>query len=155
MATSIFDSYFALVTSLVLLMAVATLTGCGGPNLAPVTGMVRLEGKPIGPGVILFLPDKSRGNEGKAAMGNFGPDGVYTLTTYEEGDGALVGHHRVIIRGMSAAGGAAEPVADRPIEPVTSWQEPVISRKYQNSQNPLLSAEVVEGGPRIDFDLER
>lgn len=140
-----------------LILSVLMMSGCGGPKLAPVTGTVRLEGEPVGPGVILFQPDKNKGNEGKAAMGNFGSDGVYTLKTYEEGDGALVGHHKVIIRGFPPSGGDGDQVVgDRPIDNATRWaQEPEISRRYQNAQDPLLSAEVVVGGPPIDFDLER
>ena len=94
----------------------------------------------------------SQGNEGKAAAGRFGPDGVYTLKTYDDGDGALVGHHRVVIRGTPDGGD--DSVADRSVGPITSFAEPVIPRKYANVQNPLLSAEVIKGGSTIGFDLE-
>jgi hypothetical protein len=139
--------------SIALITAASTWIGCGS-NLAPVSGTVRLDGEPVGPGVILFIPDKSQGNEGKSAMGKFGPDGVYTLMTHTKGDGALVGHHRVVIRGGPGSRGGAEPIGDRPVGPVTRQREPVVPRKYQNVQKPLLSADVVPGGSTIDFNLE-
>jgi hypothetical protein len=36
-------------------------------------------------------------NAGKAAVGRIQPDGTYTLTTFEDADGAIVGEHWVTI----------------------------------------------------------
>jgi hypothetical protein len=132
--------------------------GCGGhPQTAPVTGKVTLHGKPVGPGSILFMPDEDRGTKGKAASGNFGPDGAYTLTTYRDGDGAVVGFHKVTIRLISAPAAAENRGSvERPMTPTRTGGggETDIRVKYANVQRPLLSAEVSKGGGPIDFDLK-
>ena len=69
--------------------------GCspkGGMPTAPVSGTVTYQGNPVTSGTVMFVPQT-----GKAATGNIGPDGHYTLTTYDEGDGAVLGTHRVEI----------------------------------------------------------
>ena len=66
---------------------------------APVSGKVTCNGQPITEGYVLFTPilDASADpkKSGKSAYGTIQPDGTYTLTTYEEGDGALLGRHEV------------------------------------------------------------
>src|SRR5262245_3303776 len=67
--------------------------GCGGgPTLGRVTGKVTYAGKPVTQGRIWFYPEA-----GRAALGEIGPDGTYTLTTFKPNDGALVGPHRVAV----------------------------------------------------------
>ena len=86
-----------------------------------------------------------------AASGSVGPDGAYTLTTYDEGDGAVVGFHKVTIRFASALGAGPGSVE----RPVTSQGGAADIRvKYANVQNPLLTAEVKRGGCSVDFDLK-
>ena len=84
-------------------MAVA---GCGvlgcresSYELAPVRGTVSIDGQPLTSGKLMFAPiTSSAGQEaGKAALGLLQPDGSYVLTTYEYGDGAVVGEHWVSI----------------------------------------------------------
>jgi hypothetical protein len=98
--------------------AMLVLTGCGnGDNFstAPVTGKVVLNGEPVTEGSITFSPISDGKSElsGKPASGTIQSDGTFTLTTYEEGDGAVVGKHRVmyspplIVPGDPAAGGHA------------------------------------------------
>jgi hypothetical protein len=50
---------------------------------------------------VIFLPA-----DGRSAIGEFGPDGMYQLTTHEPGDGAVVGEHRVIVQARSGEGDA-------------------------------------------------
>jgi hypothetical protein len=73
-------------------------SGCGSGNVDvyPVKGKVLFDGQPmIGGGSISFVP---LGNKpGKAAGGEIAEDGSFTLTTYKEGDGCMLGEFRVII----------------------------------------------------------
>ena len=78
--------------------------GCGDSayDVAPVRGRVLCNGKPVGSGVIAFTPvggvaGRTEGS-GKPAMANVQSDGTFVLTTYEDGDGALVGEHAVSFR---------------------------------------------------------
>ena len=124
------------------------LTGCGGSDIQPIHGKITLNGNPIGPGDILFIPDSSKGTKGKGATGSFEADGVYTLTTYNKGDGALVGHHRVVIRPRAPGAKPGEEFFGNP-----RTLAPIAPKYGINSQTPL-KAEVIAGEDQIDFDLD-
>lgn len=75
------------------LLVLAATAGCNrGPKMAPVTGTVRLNGKPLEFGVITFQPPT-----GQPAQGEIQRDGTFTLSTYRANDGAVVGKHKVRI----------------------------------------------------------
>lgn len=88
-------------------LAISTL-GCSGSSnpVAPVNGVVTLNGKPVADMVVTFTPvpgkTASVGDEntpGKSATGNTDAEGKFTLSTYERNDGALVGEHKVTVFG--------------------------------------------------------
>jgi hypothetical protein len=76
-------------------IASAFLVGCGSqPQTFPVHGRVVFEdGTPVRFGSIETLSVDQRVN----ARGTIGPDGTFSLTTYENNDGAVPGEHRVAI----------------------------------------------------------
>lgn len=77
---------------------------------ANVSGVVKLDGKPLSLGLVIFTPEL-----GRAATGPIQADGSYTLGTYKPGDGALVGKHcvTVLAREESAGGTAGSPLVHR------------------------------------------
>lgn len=83
-------------------MALSTLPGCGASFEKPVRtvqGTVKVEGKLATEGYVLFTPMLGGGSDpmesGKSASGTIQSDGTFELTTYSEGDGAIIGKHRV------------------------------------------------------------
>lgn len=81
-----------------------TITACGrGPNIAPVSGLVTLDGKPVAGAAVLFMPVEG-GVPARAATKD---DGSFALTTFEEKDGALVGRHRVAVSKVETTGATA------------------------------------------------
>jgi hypothetical protein len=125
----------------------ACAAGCSErPQLAPVQGTITLGGKPIGPGNILFIPDVAKGTQGKAASGAFEADGEYVLTTFQPGDGAIVGEHKVVITPRAVG---VEPGG----EVATRTKLPPIPPKYKNAAQSPLSATVRDGTNTIDFPL--
>jgi hypothetical protein len=56
--------------------------------------VVLTTGKPLTKGTIYFEPVSAPGLK---ASGKIQPDGTYSLTTYQEGDGAVEGEHRVYL----------------------------------------------------------
>src|SRR5687767_13278701 len=68
-------------------------------ELAPVRGVVTLNEKRLPQGGIMFSPvaKGDSANSGKAAVGKIQPDGSFSLTTFEDNDGAIVGEHWVTI----------------------------------------------------------
>jgi len=81
-------------------LAAAVLPGCSSSSLAPVHGRVTCHGKPVPQAGVIFSPmPKAEGDReaGKAASGSTDADGRFVLTTYKDGDGALIGRHRASI----------------------------------------------------------
>ena len=79
-----------------LWVACLAAVGCDSrPSVAPVRGVVKMDGKPLPGGRVMFSPIAS-GDEkivGKSAIGQIQKDGSFVLSTYEDGDGALIGSH--------------------------------------------------------------
>jgi hypothetical protein len=86
--------------SVVALAPLLIVSGCGGASdqpmfsgkTVPVKGTVTYKGKPLKRGIVRFEPDAGREAEGK-----IGPDGTFSLTTFQPGDGAIPGAHRVAV----------------------------------------------------------
>lgn len=83
-------------------LLLSCVAGCGGGqpfSVAPVSGTVRCNGTPLKEGLVVFVPvgkaDGKAKETGRSASGLIQPDGTYQLTTYDAGDGAIVGPHTV------------------------------------------------------------
>ncbi len=121
------------------------LMGCGGeskPSTVPVTGLVTLNGEPVAEASVTFYPQ-----EGRSASGVTDSSGIFTLTTFEAGDGAIAGKHRVSIGKQSNV-----PAGNTPEELAKIKEE--IPSKYNNAETSGLTADVVAGQDApIDFNL--
>ncbi|HMP07811.1 MAG TPA: carboxypeptidase regulatory-like domain-containing protein, partial [Lacipirellulaceae bacterium] len=67
--------------------------GCGSSDLVPVSGTVRLEGKPLSSGSVQFSPSGG----GRPAFGDVAADGGFQLSTAKLGDGARPGSYWVSV----------------------------------------------------------
>ena len=147
-----------LVTALVGPLALALVVGCGGPGgpaaspTAAVSCTVTVNGSPLDQGSIQFMPDKDKGTEGRSANGVIKNGKVDKLTTYpdEDGDGAIIGSHKVEITSMSAGEGAGESPVPGEITVRGSVQR--IPPMY-NSQTTLTANVTKEGPNNFTFDL--
>jgi len=74
---------------LFVLMGLIPMIGCGG-SVAKVEGIVLCDGKPIPDALVFFQPEK-----GKLAKGTTKKDGSFSLTTYRDNDGAVIGRHTI------------------------------------------------------------
>ena len=128
-----------------LLSLVAFLcSGCGQPDdrlpTARVSGTVALDGQPLTAGNIMFFPDSG----GKHAVGMIGADGAFHLSTYESGDGAVVGKHKVVIQ-------ISHGSPDGTAVPQKSSQIPV---KYTQRGTTTLTAEITaEGENQLNLNV--
>jgi hypothetical protein len=81
---------------LVLSLLLAFAIGCGsGPKLVPVSGVVTLNGKPLGEAVIQFLPDPPT-EDAHPADDVTDPEGNYQAETKGR-SGVVPGKYRVVI----------------------------------------------------------
>ena len=87
------------------------MTGCGGsdvPDLATVSGTIKMDSKPLPDATVLFIPAN-----GRPSSGTTDSSGHYTLTYSEQADGVLPGSCRVMIStgkpGKENDDGVSEP----------------------------------------------
>lgn len=132
------------------------LTGCNqGPHTVPVHGTVKVNGEPLSEGVVMFYP-----TSGRPATGQIAEDGSYTLTTLEQGDGAMPGKYAVTIEAVEVTESAPAPksleeeiaagAAGAQPQAKIKWLAP---EEYADRTTTPLSATVVDGDNAIDFDI--
>ncbi|MGL4463359.1 MAG: hypothetical protein ACRDD1_13645 [Planctomycetia bacterium] len=99
----------ALKFAIVLAAVAVGALGCGGgaDQLAtrPVRGTVTIDGKPLSGGTVMFIPTDG----GRYAKGAVDSKGNFTLGTYRNADGAVVGPHRVAIACRKPGSGPDDP----------------------------------------------
>lgn len=81
----------------ILACSIASIIGCGpsGPVMTPVRGTVEYGGDTLTNGKITFSPKDPK--EGRVAESDIAEDGTFSLSTYKNGDGAIVGTYKVSI----------------------------------------------------------
>ncbi len=134
------------------------LTGCGGGGIAPVRGVVTLEGAPVAGATVLFMPDGQGG--GRPASGFTASDGTFRLSTYKPDDGAPAGKYRVLIQKTEAAKdrGAAERAAlERAKDKIEEksrqkGRKPALPEAYAKFDTTPLRCSVPVTGT-VSFDL--
>jgi hypothetical protein len=131
-------------------LAVA-LSGCGSeprPEFAPVSGTVRINGRPQPRLLLRFSPDAEKGNGLPAiATGTSDAQGKYTLRYEfrgEEGEGAPVGWHRVSVIDTSVG---HTPQGQMP-------KPSAVPLPYSNPSTSPLQKEVKPGEQTIDIDID-
>lgn len=87
---------------LATLAALFAVVGCGPGHdyeLAPVRGTVAVAGSPLTAGRVMFAPVAAAGSlkSGKPGFGDLQPDGSFVVSSYSEGDGAVVADHWVSV----------------------------------------------------------
>jgi len=112
------------------------VTGCGDgrPTRVPVSGRVLIDGQPLEHGRIRFYPASNR-----PASAALGPDGRFSLTTYEFGDGCVQGKHPVSVSGTKLS----NPTTQR-------WYAP---KKYAQPSSSGLEFEVTEATDEATIEL--
>jgi arylsulfatase A-like enzyme len=105
----------------------------GPEDVVPVTGIITLDGQPLAGAHVVFFP-----SSGRPAVGVTDDSGRFTLSTYEETDGALPGRHNVAIQFD-----ATRP--DRRL---------IVPAKYSNPETSGFRVQVKPGGANeFAFDL--
>lgn len=130
-------------TQLLILVGVASLTGCGNRNPATqaVTGTVTYQGKPVEGAGVMFMP-----NVGRPASGETDAQGRFTLRTYKENDGAILGENVVSISKTIPA------PHDSTKDPMLQKMISVLPIRYASPTTSPLKATVSATGPN-DFDF--
>ena len=129
-----------------LLLPVVATSGCWNSSkypLAPVSGVVTLDGEPLGNAFVNFQP-----KGGPSSKGITNAEGRYSLITIDGAEGAVVGPHTVSIYSVHSQEAAAESDLDLPTTP----KERVPDRYNYNT---TLTFEVpADGTTTADWDLK-
>lgn len=96
------------------------------PKLVPVSGKVLIDGKALSEGSIVFIP-----KQGRVSAGKINADGTFTLSTFQEGDGAPPGECKVVVH------------ANKSKDNITQYFAP---KKYAEAQTSGLMLNVNEAG---------
>jgi len=144
--------------AMAVLAMLGLMVGCGPnrPEMAPVSGTVLYEGKPLEGATVKFMPE----GEGRPATGTTDAEGRFTLTTFEKGDGAVVGDHVVTV--SKYAKPTVQPIKSdengvrfRSLAEEQAYYNPpsLLPERYGNEvQSPLRAT--VQSGETNDITLE-
>ena len=134
-----------------LLMLALGVSACSrGPQMAPVSGVVLLNGQPVDRAAVFLTPVEG----GRPADGVTDKDGKFTLQTFEPGDGALLGKHKVAIIGMRQTGvqatsdGLSGEVNESKVREV--WFVP---KMYASPDTSGIEVEVQRGMEPVKLEL--
>jgi hypothetical protein len=131
--------------------------------MVPASGVVSYQGQPLVGAQVSFLNDKSP----RVASGVTDAQGKFTLETFDPGDGALVGEHRVSVAKVKGAAelssaSAADPsaaygagMAAAASGKMATLQKNELPVKFANPASSGLTATVSKEGPNeFKFDLK-
>ncbi|MEZ6132711.1 MAG: hypothetical protein R3C59_28930 [Planctomycetaceae bacterium] len=124
------------------------LAGCGGkdPNLpetVSVSGTVSFKGEKLTDGTVMFHP---QGGTGHPATGEIGENGIFTLTTFDASDGAVVGNHIVTVQQFPRG---ANPGFEEEAPGYVKFP-----KKYTEVRTSDLLVEVKAGANTLNLELE-
>jgi hypothetical protein len=114
----------------------------------PVTVTVMYKGAPVEGAGVTFTAEINP----IAAYGMTDKSGKAPLKTYIEGDGAVIGKHKVSVSKMEVTGGGEASIDSPDYDPTSAGGPPpvpksLIPMKYASSDTSGLTAEVTESGP--------
>jgi len=133
----------------------ALVVGCTAetnrPKVAPVSGVVSQKGKPLTGGDVMFTPTQAEG-AGNVATGQIGSDGSYRLTTFNTGDGAVLGKHKATVVARSA--GDLEKMNKMKTGAIAYKLPPsLVSPKYSQVASTPLTYTVEDKSNTINIEL--
>ena len=133
---------------LLLIGGLMLVAGCGRSNMAPVSGRVTLDDKPLARATVVFQPYSEEKNPGPGSAGKTDDNGQFTLQLMTGNvQGAVLGKHKVSITAYE--GGDEVPSSgSRP-----AFRKALVPLKY-NAETEL-TFEVPPGGTTsANFELK-
>ncbi len=130
-------------------LAIPLMFGCDSSKhqLAPVSGIVTLDGEPLSDGVVNFQPMAGKNvNVGPGSNARTDEQGRFVMNTIDDQPGAIVGKHRVRIYSFSPE---SPRVDDTDSEPPSER----VPHRY-NYRSKLTFDVPAEGTSEANFELE-
>lgn len=138
--------WFSPLAAAAILVMFSTLTGCSSKEQAktyPVSGTVTLDGSPLVGATVMLQPIEG----GSFGFGETDSKGLFVISTFAVGDGAIPGEHRIVVSKKAAAAELA-PAGDGDNEPQTD-ENPSdsqrVPKRYSNAETSGLKVLVEDG----------
>lgn len=146
--------------SLLLALLAALAGGCSDePPLAPVSGQITMNGKPLKNVRVDFHPDPDKGTKGKGSTATTDENGNFTLSYDGAKPGAIVGHHRVILTDLDPYGnvlvGRGDYRTDDPKGPKETPKKSRFGATYSNLAQTPVKEEVKPGMGPVTIDIKK
>jgi hypothetical protein len=126
-----------------LLVAAA---GCGD-NIAPVSGRITQDKKPLANAKVVFQPASEAKEPGPGSIGTTDAEGRYTLQLMTgRGNGAVIGMHKVSITAYNEIADEGKPAHQK------GFGTPLVPPEY-NAQTKLTFDVPRGGSTSADFDV--
>ncbi len=127
---------------LAVTLLIACLAGCGSEFGSTASGIVTIDGKPVTPGLVTFVPEDPTA---VPSVSDLDSNGGFELTTNKQ-PGLPPGSYRVAIQAFRPPD---VPEGQRTMEP----SEPLVPKKYLQVSTSGLEYTVEPGSNRIDIEL--
>jgi hypothetical protein len=149
-----------------LVVVLGLLGGCsrnsGRPETAPVTGRITYRGEPVRGATVAFIGERAP----RFGSGLTDDDGRFQISTFENGDGAVLGKHLVTVTKADASSSTDVPV-DKSLSPEERGRateeaferalqrgplRSLLPKKYSDPNTTDIRLEVLPG--ENDFKIE-
>ncbi len=122
-------------------LGLLSLAGCGakeGPKIVPVSGIVKIGGKPAENIMVRFVPDGESLEGLIESSGVSNADGLFDLTTSDNRKGAIPGPGKILVTDL---------MEERPAQGEVAKNPPRFPASYGVLSPTSLTATVAEGTP--------
>lgn len=134
------------------LVALGAIVGCGtGSQLAEVEGVVTFKGKPIDRLEVQFLPDPEKKTKGPRSTGVTNAEGRFQLLCDDGQKGAVIGHHRVLIRDLKMFGDKIGRLSEAEAAKLPPSR---IAMLYSDSLKSPIKMEIKQGQKSVELAVE-
>jgi hypothetical protein len=124
------------------------VVGCGGRNIAPVSGKVTLDDKPLANATVIFQPDADVKIPGPGSVGKTDAQGQFSLQLMTGNTvGAVIGKHKVSITAYDGGGDVPSSGSDM------MFQKALVPSKY-NAESTLTFEVPSSGSTGANFELK-
>jgi len=133
-----------MIKPLLPLLVALLLCGCGKRDdrkpVVKIKGKVTFRSQPVDQGTITFIPLEG----GKNATSAIQEGGIFSLSTYDKDDGAIVGKHKVVVK-VNAVGPDGKAVS----------KNARIPAKYESAETTPVQVEIKESKDNLEVSLDQ
>lgn len=128
--------------------------GCGPslPETIPISGTIKLDGRPLELASISFVPESG----GRFGYGTSDAEGHFKISTFGVEDGATLGRHKVLVAKVDfqRPNGSNTVANEDELERIGSWEtKSMLPEKYSSATTTDLLVDVSEGIGHIELNL--